>query len=71
MGRIYFKYGERAYRFILLEAGHIAENLLLGAEYEGLGAVALGGFIDDDVNRTCRVSTDEMSIYLIVVVRSA
>jgi SagB-type dehydrogenase family enzyme len=66
--RIRFKYGERSYRFALLEAGHIAQNLLLAAEYEGLGAVALGGFIDDEVNSLCGFRNgEEVAVYLIAM----
>lgn len=36
------KYGERGYRFILLDAGHMSQNLYLTAEYLNLGLVALG-----------------------------
>lgn len=41
------KYGERGYRFALLDAGHAAQNLLLTAEQQHLSAVAVGGFDDD------------------------
>lgn len=41
------RYGERGYRFTLLEAGHVAQNLLLACAATGLGAVALGGFDDE------------------------
>jgi SagB-type dehydrogenase family enzyme len=44
------KYGLRAYRFTLLEAGHVTQNLLLTATAIGLGAVALGGFFDNRVD---------------------
>lgn len=44
------KYGERGYRFALLEAGHIAQNILLAAESAGLAALPVGGFMDDRVN---------------------
>jgi len=46
-----FKYGMRAYRLTLLEAGHAAQNLLLAADASGLGAVVAGGFFDDRVDR--------------------
>jgi SagB-type dehydrogenase family enzyme len=45
-GRTRFKYGVRGYRFALLEAGHVAQNLLLAATSFGLGAVPLGGYYD-------------------------
>lgn len=43
------KYGERGYRFVLLDAGHAAQNVLLTAEQLHLGAVAIGGFCDDSL----------------------
>jgi SagB-type dehydrogenase family enzyme len=45
-GRSRFKYGLRALRFTLLEAGHAAQNAVLAAAALGLGAVPLGGFYD-------------------------
>lgn len=44
--RCRFKYGLRAYRFTLLEAGHVMQNLLLTAQALGLGAVPIGGYYD-------------------------
>ncbi len=44
------KYNERAYRFMLLEAGHVGQNLCLSAGALQLGNVMLGGFMDDEVN---------------------
>jgi SagB-type dehydrogenase family enzyme len=45
-GRTRFKYGLRGYRFALLEAGHMGQNVVLTATALGLGAVPLGGFYD-------------------------
>ncbi|MHC5114294.1 MAG: SagB/ThcOx family dehydrogenase [Planctomycetota bacterium] len=45
------KYGERGYRFMLLEAGHVGQNILLAAEMARLGAVPLGGFCEDALAR--------------------
>jgi len=45
-GRTRFKYGLRGYRFALLEAGHVGQNLVLTATALGLGAVPLGGYYD-------------------------
>jgi SagB-type dehydrogenase family enzyme len=45
-GRTRFKYGVRGYRFALLEAGHVGQNILLTATALGLGAVPLGGYYD-------------------------
>lgn len=63
-----FKYGERAYRFVLLEAGHIAQNILLVAQAEGLGGVAIGGFVDDSLNRMLQVDgVRDAAIYMILL----
>ncbi|MGM0604301.1 MAG: SagB/ThcOx family dehydrogenase [Halobacteriota archaeon] len=44
------KYGPRGYRFVLQEAGHASQNLLLVAEAMGLAALPLASFYDDRVN---------------------
>lgn len=44
------KYGDRGYRFALLEAGHAAQNLSLTASAQGLGCIAWGSFYDDLIN---------------------
>ena len=48
--RVTFKYGDRGYRFTLLEAGHVAQNLNLAAEACGWGALNLGGCYDREVD---------------------
>lgn len=44
--RSVFKYGNRGYRFVLLEAGHVGQNLNLVAAAMGLGTVNIGGYFD-------------------------
>lgn len=46
-----WKYGQRAYRYIYLDAGHIAENLALAAVSLGLGTCQIGALFDDEVNK--------------------
>jgi SagB-type dehydrogenase family enzyme len=66
--RTRFKYGERGYRFALLEAGHIAQNILLTSTALDLGGVAVGGFIDDEINEILGIDgVDEASIYMIAL----
>ena len=48
--RTRWKYRERTYRYVLLEAGHIGQNLYLTATSMRLGACAVGAFLDDDLN---------------------
>lgn len=45
-----FKYGDRGYRFALLEAGHVAQNINLVANGLGLSCVNIGGFFDRRVD---------------------
>jgi SagB-type dehydrogenase family enzyme len=45
-----FKYGLRAYRFALLEAGHTIQNAVLAATALGVPALPLGGFYDRRVD---------------------
>lgn len=49
MERTAVKYGLRGYRFALLEAGHIAQNLSLCAVTRGMSSLPWGGYTDDDV----------------------
>jgi SagB-type dehydrogenase family enzyme len=49
--RTMFKYQERGYRFILLEAGHVAQNLCLVAGSLDIGVLPIGAFLDDELNR--------------------
>jgi len=45
------KYGERGYRYILIEAGHIGQNLYLVSEALGLKCCALGGTQDQNLEK--------------------
>jgi SagB-type dehydrogenase family enzyme len=44
------KYGPRGYRYILIEAGHVAQNLSLRAIELGLATLCAGGFLDSGLN---------------------
>lgn len=48
--RSIFKYGDRGYRFILLEAGHVAQNINLVSNALGLGYVNIGGYFDRQID---------------------
>jgi SagB-type dehydrogenase family enzyme len=62
------KYGERAYRYIYLDAGHIAENLALSATSVHLGTCQIAALYDDEVNQLINVDgIVESTIYLSVV----
>jgi SagB-type dehydrogenase family enzyme len=60
-----WKYRQRAYRYLYLDAGHIGQNLHLSACALGLGACAIGAFFDDQVNLLIGVDgTEETTIYM-------
>lgn len=63
------EYGPRAERFVTLEAGHAAQNVLLEAVALGLGAVSIGAFADDGVKASLDLPADHDPLYLIAVGR--
>lgn len=65
------KYGDRAERYVKLEAGHAAQNLLLQAVSLELGAVPIGAFRDDDVQDVLALPDDREPLYLIAVAKPA
>jgi len=65
IGRAKWKYDQRAYRYIYLDAGHIAQNLYLACEALGLGVCAVGAFFDDMINGILGVDgTAETVLYM-------
>jgi SagB-type dehydrogenase family enzyme len=68
LARSKWKYRQRAYRYIYLDAGHVCENLYLAGEAIGLGVCAIGAFFDDDINQIVGLDgTDETIIYMATV----
>jgi SagB-type dehydrogenase family enzyme len=66
--RTRWKYRERTYRYVMLEAGHIGQNLYLAATSMGLGACAVGAFLDDDLNGLLGIDgLYEAALYVISV----
>jgi len=64
-GRSKWKYKQRAYRYVYLDAGHIAQNLALSAASIGLGSCQIGAIFDDEINSILGVDgTEESTIYL-------
>ena len=48
--RMMWRYGERGYRYMLIDAGHVCQNLYLAAEAIGCGVCAVGAFEDERLN---------------------
>ncbi len=66
--RCKWKYGQRAYRYIYLDAGHIAENLALAAVSINLGTCEIGALFDDHVNAIVGIDGVEESTICMAVV---
>ena len=65
-----WKYKQRAYRYVYLDAGHIAQNVALGAVALGLGSCQIAALYDDEANALLGVDgIDESVIYMTVVGR--
>ena len=68
--RTRFKYGLRGYRFALIEAGHVAQNLLLTATALRLGSVPLGGLFDRRIDELLDLDgVNESVLYAVSVGR--
>jgi len=66
--RCKWKYGQRAYRYIYLDAGHIAENLALAAVSLNLGTCEIGALYDDHVNAIIGIDgTEESTICMAAI----
>jgi SagB-type dehydrogenase family enzyme len=62
--RIEKKYGARGYRFLLLEAGHLMQNLCLLSASVGLATVPLGGFFEGEIGKELRLPATDLVAYL-------
>jgi len=68
--RLRWKYQSRTYRYALLEAGHLGQNVYLAATSMGMGACAVGAFLDDGLNAMLGVDGQaEAAIYMLAVGR--
>ncbi|MFX1454227.1 MAG: SagB/ThcOx family dehydrogenase [Promethearchaeota archaeon] len=60
-----WKYLQRCYRYIYLDAGHIGQNFYLIAEALGLGACTIGAIFDDELNTLLEIDgRAETAIYV-------
>jgi len=63
-----FKYGDRGYRFVLLEAGHLAQNANLTGQEMGLATANIGGYADRAVDRYLDLDgVNESVIYMMLL----
>jgi len=63
--RTEWRYGPTSHKCILVEAGHVCQNLYLAAESIGCGTCAILAYSQDDLDRFIGVDgKEEMSVYL-------
>jgi SagB-type dehydrogenase family enzyme len=62
------KYRDRGYRFALIEAGHVAQNLQLVLQGAGLAGVGIGGFYDREIDKLLRLDgLTHSTLYMIAL----
>ena len=58
------QYGDRVYRYLHLDAGHLGQRLNLAAIRLNIGVSGIGGFFDDQVNDVLGIPADEAVLYI-------
>jgi SagB-type dehydrogenase family enzyme len=64
-------YGDRVYRYLHMDAGHLGQRLNLAAIHLNLGVSGIGGFFDNEVNEVLGIPTDEAVLYITTLGRPA
>ena len=63
--RMMWRYSERGYRYMHLDAGHVMQNLYLCAEAIDSGVCAIAAFYDDQINETLGIDgVDQFTVYV-------
>jgi SagB-type dehydrogenase family enzyme len=57
--RMTWRYTERGFRYLLLDAGHVCQNLYLAAEALGCGVCAIAAYDDDRINQALQLDGDD------------
>jgi SagB-type dehydrogenase family enzyme len=66
--RTTYKYGDRGYRFVFLEAGHVAQNINIMSSALRLGSLNVGGFFDREVDQFLRLNgISHSTIYMTAI----
>lgn len=60
--RMFWRYAERGYRYLHLDAGHVCQNLALGAEQIGGGICPIAAFDDEMLNQTLGLDGEEQFV---------
>jgi SagB-type dehydrogenase family enzyme len=60
--RMTWRYGQRGYRYMHLDAGHVCQNLYLAAESIGGGVCAIAAFSDEDMSPLLGLDGEEQFV---------
>jgi len=63
-----WKYSQRAYRYVYLDAGHIAQNVALAAVSLGLGSCQIGALYDEEVDSILEIDGEQESVLYLTAV---
>lgn len=66
--RVFIKYKERAYRFMLMETGFLSQNASLVSEALGLSSCMVGGYMDDEINEFLGIQDNSETIQNIIII---
>lgn len=61
------RYGERYLRYVFIEAGHLAQNILLLSTKIGLKTCPIGGFKDQEIKKLLNLTDEELELPLYVI----
>lgn len=63
--RTFWRYQERGYRYLFLDAGHVCQNAYLAAQAIDAGCCAIGAFDDDEMARLLGIDgQDQLVVYM-------
>lgn len=69
--RMKWRHGERGYRYVFLDAGHVGQNLYLASNLVQCGACTIGVFLDDQINQILGIDgTNEFVVYMAAIGKS-
>jgi SagB-type dehydrogenase family enzyme len=63
-----WKYRERGYRYIFLDAGHLVQNAYLIAAAMEIGVCTVGGFLDDYLNDLLKIDGVHESVIYVAII---
>ncbi len=65
------RYGDRAYRYLHMDAGHLGQRLNLAATRRQIGVSGIAGFFDDQVNELLSIPAEEAVLYITTIGQKA